>query len=130
MSAACKGGYCLAENCFDSNEAAFVSATKKKEYQDDMQASLVDAYGDMRYEKLMPGKHVDYVKGLFDETLLRIRGELVRSLSTYDITDKSGQKVDLDKVIHPILDVHRGIASAHCEGTARKKRLGNALLEP
>eukprot|EP00965_Chrysotila_dentata_P021017 695574-Pleurochrysis_carterae.AAC.1 len=61
----------------------------------------------MRYEKLIPGKHVDHVKNVFDDALLRIRGELVRRLSAYNITDKSGRKVDLDWAILPILDVHR-----------------------
>eukprot|EP00965_Chrysotila_dentata_P160282 5292724-Pleurochrysis_carterae.AAC.1 len=59
-----------------------------------------------------------------------MRSELVRRLSSYDITDKKGRKVDLDKAILPIFDIHRGIASASSEGTARKERLGNALLDP
>eukprot|EP00965_Chrysotila_dentata_P125490 4148978-Pleurochrysis_carterae.AAC.1 len=59
-----------------------------------------------------------------------MRSELVRRLSAYNITDEEGRSVDLNKGILPILDMHRGIASACSEGTARKERLGNALLEP
>eukprot|EP00965_Chrysotila_dentata_P176869 5841471-Pleurochrysis_carterae.AAC.1 len=59
-----------------------------------------------------------------------MQDELVRRLSSYEITDKDGCNVNLDKAILPILDVHRGIASARSESTARKERLGNALLEP
>eukprot|EP00965_Chrysotila_dentata_P236276 6201228-Pleurochrysis_carterae.AAC.1 len=59
-----------------------------------------------------------------------MREELVRRLSAYTITDENGKNVDLEKAILPIMDVHKGIASAHSEGTARKNRLGNALLEP
>lgn len=130
MAAACKNACVLTNQFVSPAESAFAADTQATEYHAELKAHLVDAYGDMRYEKLMPGKHVDHVKECFDGVLSRMRDELVRRLSSYEITDKDGCKVNLDKAILPILDVHRGIASAHSESTARKERLGNALLEP
>eukprot|EP00965_Chrysotila_dentata_P033177 1105212-Pleurochrysis_carterae.AAC.1 len=61
------------------------------------------------------------MKECLDGVLSRMRSELVRHLSAYNITNEDGRSVDLDKAILPILDIHCGVASACSEGTARKE---------
>eukprot|EP00965_Chrysotila_dentata_P165520 5466137-Pleurochrysis_carterae.AAC.1 len=62
MTAACKAAKAcvLIENYADPAEKAFAADTLTKEYHNELKSSLIDAYGDMRYEKLIPGKHVDH----------------------------------------------------------------------
>eukprot|EP00965_Chrysotila_dentata_P002900 93840-Pleurochrysis_carterae.AAC.2 len=128
MSPSCNDACELAEEFVSRVEAEFDSDTRTREYHAEVQASLVDAYGEMRYEKLIAGKHIYHVKDCFNAGVIsNMRGELIRRLSSFNIADKDGNKVDLEKVMLPILDVHRGIASSHSVSTARRERLGNAL---
>eukprot|EP00965_Chrysotila_dentata_P116061 3836947-Pleurochrysis_carterae.AAC.1 len=60
MSADCKGAHSITDTFTESGEVSFAEDALVQEYQHEMKARLLDSYGDMRYEKLIPGKHVDH----------------------------------------------------------------------